>query len=149
MTKQAKIATGVLVLIAAGAVVFLSVGGIGKNLVYYWTPTELIAAGQKAEGAVIRLGGMVEGGSIQWDQKSNDLRFRVTDGEKTVAVHGRSVPPQMFRENIGVVVEGTMGGDGTFVCDRLLVKHDNEYKPPEKGAADVKDLSRTLSGGDS
>ena len=130
------------VLVAAAALAYLSFGGIGENLVYYWTPTEMAEHGDEAVGAQIRLGGVVEAGSLKWDKATNELRFRVTDGEQAVDVEGRSVPPQMFREDVGVVVEGTLRTDGVFVSDRLLVKHDNQYQAPEDGSAPDMDALR-------
>ena len=143
MTDSMKAFFVVAVLIAGGALAYLSFGGIGENLVYYWTPTELVEHGDVAQGAVIRLGGQVEAGSLKWDKEANDLRFNVTDGTTVVPVHGTGVPPQMFREGIGVVVEGTMAG-ATFESDRLLVKHDNEYQAPD-GEADMEELQKSLS----
>ena len=142
MTDSMKAFFVVAVLIAGGALAYLSFGGIGENLVYYWTPSELVEHGDVAQGAVIRLGGQVEAGSLKWDKEANDLRFNVTDGTTVVPVHGTGVPPQMFREGIGVVVEGTMAG-ATFESDRLLVKHDNEYQAPE-GEADMEELQKSL-----
>lgn len=142
MTDSMKAFFIAAVLIAGGALAYLSFGGIGENLVYYWTPTELVEHGDVAQGAVIRLGGQVEAGSLKWDKEANDLRFNVTDGSTVVPVHGTGVPPQMFREGIGVVVEGTMAG-ATFESDRLLVKHDNEYQAPE-GEADMEELQKSL-----
>lgn len=143
MTDGMKAFFIVAVLIAGGAIAYLSFGGIGDNLVYYWTPTELAEHGSQAQGAVVRLGGQVEAGSLEWDKESNDLRFLVTDGTTSIKVHGTGVPPQMFREGIGVVVEGTMGGADVFESDRLLVKHDNEYQAPE-GEADLDELKKSL-----
>ena len=134
-------------LLAAGAIAYLSLGGLGENLVYYWNPTELHAAGSKAEGAVIRLGGMVKEGSIQLEEGGTGLRFEVTDGTQTVVVEGKNMPPQMFREGIGVVVEGTVRPDGVFESETLMVKHNNEYQAPEDGEnVDVEDLSKSMEG---
>ena len=113
----------------AGALLYLVVGGIGTNLVYYLGPTEVLAKGPSAQGASIRLGGLVEKGSIVKGQGSN-MSFTVTDGKKSVPVRCTSVPPQMFREGIGVVIEGTMAGDGVFESHRLMVSHGNEYRAP-------------------
>jgi cytochrome c-type biogenesis protein CcmE len=132
----------VAILVAGGALAWLSFGGIGDNLVYYWTPTEMSDHGDEAVGAQIRLGGVVEKDSLKWDKTSNELLFRVSDGTNSVLVEGRSVPPQMFREEVGVVVEGTLRPDGVFVSDRLLVKHDNQYKAPEDGSAPDMDALR-------
>jgi cytochrome c-type biogenesis protein CcmE len=118
----------------AATLLYFVVGGIGQNLVYYWGPTEVLAAGPKAQGASIRLGGLVEKGSIVQGEGSN-LRFTVTDGKVSVPVRCTSVPPQMFREGIGVVVEGTVGKDNVFEAHRLMVSHGNEYRAPEDAQA--------------
>jgi cytochrome c-type biogenesis protein CcmE len=113
----------------------ISFGNMGENLVYFWSPTELVAAGDKAEGAIVRLGGVVEVGSLDWQTEAQSLSFKVSDGTTVVDVRATGAPPQMFREGIGVVVEGTLAGDGVFESDRLMVKHSNEYKAPVEGAA--------------
>jgi cytochrome c-type biogenesis protein CcmE len=132
-------------LVAASALAFISMGNIGENLVYYWDPTQLSAAGDKAYGATIRLGGVVKAGTLDWDTDSNELRFIVSDSSSEVKVHASGAPPQMFREGIGVVVEGTLSRSGVFESDRLMVKHSNEYKAPEDGK-DSKDLYKTVEG---
>lgn len=119
--------------IAGGAFAFLALGGLGDNLVYYWGPTELRANAEKAIGATIRLGGQVVPGSIEFDPGTSRLAFEVTDGKEKVLVRSNGVPPAMFRENIGVVVEGTMTKEGHFTSSRLMVSHDNEYRAPKEG----------------
>ncbi len=121
----------VAVVIAGGAFAFLAFGDLGENLVYYWSPTELQAAGDDAYSASIRLGGLVEEGTIERGRDGLTLNFRVTDGETSIPVHAETVPPAMFREGIGVVLEGTMARSGTFETNRLMVKHDNEYQAPD------------------
>jgi len=122
--------------IAAAAFVVIAWGGINKNLVYYWTPSDLHAAGGKAYGATIRLGGMVKKGSIARNQAgAAGLEFDVLDAASVVHVKSSGVPPQMFRENIGVVVEGTMTRGGYFQSNRLMVSHNNEYRAPKAGHA--------------
>ncbi len=123
----------IAVTITAGVLAFLAFGGIGENLVYYWSPSELEAAGKEAVGATIRLGGLVEPGSIDRNQDGLTLRFAVTDGAASVPIVTSSVPPAMFREGVGVVVEGTVRKDGSFETNRLLVKHDNQYRAPGEG----------------
>ncbi|HUF16422.1 MAG TPA: cytochrome c maturation protein CcmE [Thermoanaerobaculia bacterium] len=135
--------------VALVAFVVITAGGIGENLVYYWGPTELHDAGDKAVGASIRLGGQVRPGSIAWDGQSSNLAFDVTDGKQFVHVKSQGVPPQMFREGIGVVVEGTMTDGGHFESNRLMVSHDNEYRAPGEGEqADTKELMSTTKGVD-
>ncbi len=119
--------------LVAALLIFLAVGGLGENLVYYWSPSELDKAGAEARDATVRLGGLVAPGSIERGADGLELRFAVTDGEATVPVHARTVPPAMFREGIGVLVEGRMGADGVFETERLMVKHDNQYQAPEQG----------------
>ena len=131
--------------VAAAAFAFITIGGIGDNLVYYWGPSELVAAGNKAVGATIRLGGQVAEGSVRHGEGS-ELNFVVSDGKANVNVRTRSVPPQMFREGIGVVVEGTMKKDGHFESQRLMVSHGNEYRAPAAGEKpDMKKLIESTS----
>src|SRR5688500_15113834 len=116
--RNRTLALGALA-IAGLVFVIITASGIGENLIYYWGPTELKQAGRKAVGATIRLGGQVKPGTIRQTGGSS-LEFDVTDGKDFVHVRSSSIPPQMFRENIGVVVEGTVGRDGVFVSDRLM-----------------------------
>jgi cytochrome c-type biogenesis protein CcmE len=135
--------------VAAAGLIAITAGGIGENLVYYWGPTELHTAGDKAYGATIRLGGQVKPGTIRFDSDHTKLQFQVTDGRNDVAVLSSGVPPQMFRENIGVVVEGTYTRKGVFESNRLMVSHGNEYKAPGEGeAVDTKKLMQTTEGVD-
>ncbi len=125
-----------LLLLAAGGAVaialsVLAFGDVGENLVYYWSPSEVHEAGTEAVGASIRLGGLVEEGSVSRSGDGLTLEFTVTDGTSQIDVRTTAVPPAMFREGIGVVVEGTMGRDGQFTTSRLMVKHDNEYQAPD------------------
>jgi cytochrome c-type biogenesis protein CcmE len=130
--------------VAGLAFLLITAGGIGSNLVYYWGPTEVMAAGPKAVGATIRLGGLVAPGSVQQGQGSG-LQFDVTDGKHKVHVKSQGVPPQMFRERIGVVVEGTMTRDGYFDCHRLMVSHSNEYRAPnDKDQAEKLDMRKLM-----
>lgn len=132
------------VLVALVAFAVIAGSGINQNLVYYWTPSDLHAAGDKAYGATIRLGGMVAPGSIR-NEKGAALEFDVKDAKGLVHVKASSVPPQMFRENIGVVVEGTMTREGYFKSNRLMVSHNNEYKAPQKGhPVDQKELKKLM-----
>jgi cytochrome c-type biogenesis protein CcmE len=132
--------------VAIGAFVAIAVSGIGENLVYYWGPKELRAAGAKARGATIRLGGQVAVGSVKLGDGVSNLEFDVTDGTATVHVVSRGVPPQLFRDRIGVVVEGALAKDGTFESRRLMVSHDNKYRAPGDRNTDIKELMRSTQG---
>ena len=134
--------------ISGSALAVIATGNMGKNLVYYWSPAEMHAAGDKAIGATIRLGGQVKPGTVDWKPAQNELHFVVTDGTKEVPVHATSAPPQMFREEMGVVVEGTLTQAGVFESDVLMVKHDNEYRAPDAAEADrpisVEEMYKTV-----
>ena len=152
MTKEnrrRRVAAVLAIAIAGGALAFLAFGGLGENLVYYWSPTELQAAGNDAYGATVRLGGLVAPGTINHHGDGLTLDFSVTDGSASVPVTARTVPPAMFREGIGVVVEGSMGKDGVFQTTRLMVKHDNEYRAPDEGEElDVEKMMKSMQFGD-
>jgi cytochrome c-type biogenesis protein CcmE len=119
------------------AVTALSFGGIEKNLVYYLSPEELLAKGSAATGATVRLGGVVQKGSVHWDARTMALSFAVgmaEQGEPHVQVAAHGAPPQMFQEGIGAVVEGVYDGH-VFAGERVMVKHSNEYRPPSPDEA--------------
>lgn len=135
MTKKLTIIGGGLVVL--GVFAYFAFGGLGESLVYFWTPSELLAKGEAAYGTSVRLGGMVEPGSVRWDPDATRLQFRLIDEGGSVEVESRGVPPQMFLEAanreapIGAVVEGRMGGEGVFQATNLMVKHSEEYRAPE------------------
>ena len=140
-------------LIIGGAVVFVGAfgyllfGGIGSNLVYFLTPSELLAKGTAVYDTPLRLGGQVVPGSVQWNAANVDLRFMMQDGKAQVAVHSHGAPRRMFRDGIGVVVEGKYEANGTFEATNLLVKHSNEYKPPKDGMKPSEMYKSLMKGG--
>jgi cytochrome c-type biogenesis protein CcmE len=135
VTMKKKTKWGALAAVGVLAIAFawLIYGGLDSNVVYFLTPQELLAKGAQGYDKPVRLGGQVKPGSVKWDEKSLDLRFSVTDGASEVAVQSRGAPPQMFRDGIGVVVEGRYGRDGVFQSTGLMVKHSNEYRAPKAG----------------
>ena len=136
-TTRNRLVALVALLIAGAGLAYVAFGNIGQNLVFYWTPGEMLAQGSKAYGPTIRLGGVVQPGSLRWDAGRTHLTFRVADSDKagaaSVQVISTETPPQMFRERIGVVVEGTFDRSQTFSSSRLMVNHSNEYRPPKPG----------------
>jgi cytochrome c-type biogenesis protein CcmE len=124
----------VLVTAAVAAVlhaVLLAMWGLKDRAAYFYTPAD-IAAGKAAESQAIRLGGMVERGSIRRGPDGVTIRFVVTDGKAETPVLYRGIVPDLFREGSGAVAEGRLQG-GTFVADNILAKHDERYMPPELG----------------
>jgi cytochrome c-type biogenesis protein CcmE len=136
-----------LVIVGALAIVvafgYLLYGGLDKNVVYFLTPHELLAKGTKGVDVPVRLGGQVKPGSVQWNDSTLALHFVVTDGTSEIAVSSRGAPPQMFRDGMGVVLEGRYLANGVFNCTSLMVKHSNEYRPPKPGESPEK-AARTL-----
>jgi cytochrome c-type biogenesis protein CcmE len=124
---------GILVLVAVvlAVVAYLAFSSIGSALVYYLTPSELLARGDAAIGETVRLGGQVKVGSISGDP--TDLTFVLTDPDAEITVHSTASPTRSFREGSGAVVEGSLGSDGVFEATRVIVKHDENYQAPEPG----------------
>ena len=116
-----------VVLIGAG---FLAAWALRNQASYFYLPAE-IAEQAPAPGEAIRLGGMVEAGSIQQQPDGVIVRFIVGDGTARVPVSFTGIVPALFQENSGVVAEGSMDGQGTFVATNLLAKHDENYVPRE------------------
>jgi cytochrome c-type biogenesis protein CcmE len=110
---------------------YLMYGGIGENLVYFHTPGELLALGSDAYEKPFRLGGQVVPGTVKWNADNLDLRFTLQDEDGVIEVQSRKAPPAMFREGQGVIVEGKLNKAGVFESSNLMVKHSNEYRPPE------------------
>lgn len=129
--KKSWIIGGGVIIVAVFA--WLLFGGLEKNVVFFLTPKELLAKGPDGVGVPVRLGGQVKPGSMKWDAKTLDLQFTVTDGVKDIAVRSTGSPPQMFREGMGVVVEGRVVPGGMFQATNLMVKHSNEYRAPKPG----------------
>jgi cytochrome c-type biogenesis protein CcmE len=118
-------------LVAVLAAVLLAMWGLRDRASYFYTPAD-IAAGKAAAGQAIRLGGMVEAGSVQHDPDGVTIRFIVTDGKWRLPVEYRGIAPDLFREGSGVVAEGRVR-QNRFVADNILAKHDERYMPPELG----------------
>ncbi len=113
---------GVVAVAALGAV---AASGLQDSLVYYRTPSEVLARSTSFSER-LRLGGMVRPGSVT--QEGDVVRFVLTDGAADVPVAHRGDPPGIFQEGQGALVEGTFGPDATFHSDFLVVKHSNEYR---------------------
>lgn len=125
----------VLVIIASAALlgaVLLAMWGLKDRAAYFYTASE-VAAGKASVGEPIRLGGMVEAGSIKRLPDGVAVRFEIGDASARVPVEFRGILPNLFKEGSGAVAEGRLRSDGTFVADNILAKHDERYMPPELG----------------
>ena len=118
-------ALGLLVVVVG----FLLWGNLSENLVFYLTPSEADdQRSDSAEGERFRLGGLVEQGTIT--DTAEGVFFTVGDGAVSITVVHTGTPPQLFSENVGVVVEGAWVGD-EFHSDTLFVRHDEQYRAPD------------------
>jgi cytochrome c-type biogenesis protein CcmE len=124
----------VLVVVAVAALVaaaLLAMWGLRSQASYFYTPAD-IAVGKAHDGEAMRLGGMVERGSVKHLPDGVTIRFVVTDGKARTPVVFRGIVPDLFREGSGAVAEGRLQ-DGTFVAESILAKHDERYMPPQLG----------------
>jgi cytochrome c-type biogenesis protein CcmE len=123
-------------LVGGTALGVIASGTMDDNLVYFWSPSDLKENSDISANVTVRLGGQVKEGSKVWDADARHLEFTLTDSSSEVPVEFNGDLPEMFRETIGVVVEGQMGADGVFHSETLLVKHSNEYEAPTDGESD-------------
>src|SRR5215203_1199727 len=129
--KNQRLILVVSAMMAVLVAVLLAMWGLRDRASYFYTPAE-ISAGKAAEGQAVRLGGMVEQGSIQRQPDGVTIQFVLTDGEGRTPVSYRGIVPDLFREGSGAVTEGRLA-NGVFVADTILAKHDERYMPPELG----------------
>jgi cytochrome c-type biogenesis protein CcmE len=119
-------------LVALGVATALVLTAFNRNLVFFFTPSQ-VAAKEAPVGRTFRIGGMVVPGSVK--REGVDVRFAVTDTAKTIPVVYRGQLPDLFREGKGVVAQGNLGNDGVFMAREVLAKHDENYMPPDAAHA--------------
>jgi cytochrome c-type biogenesis protein CcmE len=127
--KHQRLVLVSLALLALAGAVVLAMWGLSDRAAYFVTPSDL-AAGKAPAGAAIRLGGMVDKGSLTREADGVTIHFVVSDLRSRTRVRYRGITPDLFREGSGVVAEGRMEG-GLFVADSILAKHDERYMPPQ------------------
>lgn len=133
MHKTRRFLIGSVIILAALA--YLIYGGMRQAIVYFVTPSELKGQETTSRDKFLRMGGMVVAGSLQKDLKNLTYRFQITDGAVSVPIYFHGVPPDLFSEGKGAVVEGRIGPDGVFVASTIMAKHAEEYSPPHEGKA--------------
>ncbi|MBI3446945.1 MAG: cytochrome c maturation protein CcmE [Magnetospirillum sp.] len=126
--KQRRLYFVLLGMLALGGAVALVLTAISDSLVYFYSPTDIITQ-RIPEGRRMRVGGLVEEGSVAKDGKT--VIFKVTDLSNTIPVAYAGILPDLFREGQGVVVEGRMEKGGQFQASEVLAKHDEKYMPKE------------------
>ena len=141
MKPRHKRITAIAVGVAAlGIAAALVLAAFQKNLVFFFTPSQ-VAANEAPQGRSFRIGGMVVPGSLK--REGVNVEFTVTDTAKSMRVTFRGQLPDLFREGKGVVAQGQLGADGMFRASEVLAKHDENYMPPEAADA-VKKAQQTV-----
>ena len=121
-------------LAALGVATALVLNAFRSNLVFFFTPTQIVA-NEAPHGRSFRIGGLVEAGSVVRDKDALTVHFRVTDTSKTIPVVYTGILPDLFKEGKGVVAQGSLGADGVFKAREVLAKHDENYMPPDAAHA--------------
>jgi len=128
--RRKRMITVVAILAGVGIATAFALQSFQKNLLYYYSPSQ-IQAGEAPSTRSFRVGGLVENGSLKREPGSLEVRFILTDYAHQQSVSYTGVLPDLFREGQGVIAPGKMGSDGMFVAEEVLAKHDENYMPPE------------------
>ncbi|HEX5355583.1 MAG TPA: cytochrome c maturation protein CcmE [Aquabacterium sp.] len=128
--KRLMLILGGLAILGVAAALVLN--AFQKNLVFFFTPSQIVAKEAPLD-RTFRLGGLVEKGSVTRDGVM--VNFVVTDTFRKVPVRYQGILPDLFKEGKGVVAQGKLGTDGVFVAQEVLAKHDENYMPPEAAEA--------------
>ena len=132
--KQKRLTTVIAGLLLLGAAAALVLTALKENLVYFKSPTEILAE-PPTNSRSIRLGGLVEEGSLERQADGVTVLFAITDLANSVPVTYKGILPDLFREGQGVITQGKLGPDGVFLANEVLAKHDENYMPPEVAEA--------------
>src|SRR5215208_4427031 len=121
-------------LVGLGIATYLVASAFRNNLVFFFSPTQ-VAAKEAPVNRTFRIGGLVEEGTVKRDGDGLTVRFIVTDTAASIPVVYKGILPDLFKEGRGCVAQGKIGPDGVFRAEQVLAKHDENYMPPEAGAA--------------
>lgn len=133
--KHQRLILALLAVCAIVAAGLLAASALKDEAAYFYAPAEL-AAKNVEPGQAIRLGGMVVPGTLKKMPDGISIAFEVTDGKANVPVQFKGIVPDLFKEGSGMVADGEMDGKGTFVAEKILAKHDENYMPPQVKVTD-------------
>ncbi len=128
--RHKRIAVITAGLAALGIAAALVLNAFQSNLVFFFSPTQVLA-NEAPHGKAFRIGGMVETGSVKRENDGLTVRFRVTDTAQTIPVTYTGILPDLFKEGKGVVAQGKLSPGGEFQATEVLAKHDENYMPPD------------------
>lgn len=132
--QKKRLAIVIVLVVGVGIAAALGLRAFQRNLLYYFTPSQ-VAAGDAHTGQLFRMGGLVANGSVQRTPGTMTVHFTLTDMQHSVPIVYTGILPDLFREGQGIVVHGKLDKGGLFVADEVLAKHDEKYMPPEVAAA--------------
>jgi cytochrome c-type biogenesis protein CcmE len=132
--RHKRIAFIVFGLAALGVAAYLVASAFRNNLVFFFSPTQVVAK-EAPVNRTFRVGGLVQEGTLKRDNDGLTVRFIVTDTAASIPVVYKGILPDLFKEGRGCVAQGKLGSDGVFHAEQVLAKHDENYMPPEAGAA--------------
>lgn len=133
-SRHKKLILIAVVVVALGAVAALVLNAFRSNLVFFFSPTQVVK-GEAPRDRAFRIGGLVEEGSLRRESDGVTAHFRITDTAQTIPVTYKGLLPDLFKEGKGVVAEGRLTDSGLFVAGQVLAKHDENYMPPEAASA--------------
>jgi cytochrome c-type biogenesis protein CcmE len=132
--KNQRLTLALLAVAAIIAAALLALSALKDQAAYFYTPSDAAKA-HLQPGTAVRLGGMVEKGSLKHLPDGVTISFVVTDNAASVPVRFTGIVPALFREGSGVVADGKFDANGQFVAQTILAKHDERYMPPEVAGA--------------
>ncbi len=136
MTPARKKRLALIVLMVTGIAIGVgfALKALNENIMLFISPSD-VAQGKAPRDRLFRIGGMVVNGSVSRPGEGLTVQFELTDNVNNVTVRYRGILPDLFREGQGIIANGKLDKDGTFVAQEVLAKHDENYMPPEVAAA--------------
>jgi len=133
--RKKRLALILLMVVGVAVGVGLALKSLDQNIMFFFTPSEVIS-GKAPTNKLFRMGGMVVEGSVNRPGDGLTVKFDLTDNEQQVTVQYAGILPDLFREGQGIIANGKLNESGEFVAEEVLAKHDENYMPPE--LADMK-----------
>lgn len=143
MTPARKKRLALILLMVCGVAlgVGLALKSLDQNIMFFFTPTEVME-GKAPQNKLFRIGGMVVEGSVARPGDGLTVQFDLTDNEQSVTVRFAGILPDLFREGQGIIANGKLNTSGEFVAEEVLAKHDENYMPPELAGMNAKQESQ-------
>ena len=129
-TRKRRLYAILTIVLGVAATIALALTAFQENLLYYFSTSE-VHAGEVPQGRNIRIGGMVVEGSVNRPGQGMVVQFVLTDYAEEVTVEYEGILPDLFREGQGIIAQGQLNQENTFVASEVLAKHDENYLPPE------------------